>query len=140
VRSTRPFLRRAVVRRLRVWRLRVWRLRVEDASPNASTRSGIDMGPWASRRHVVRAAGYFDGTGIGHHLATIVGRGAVCLLLNVGIDRWPSRRDLRTGTAVDGGSGSGGAAPETAGVAPETAGVAPAPTGAGDPRALSPWT
>ncbi|MGW1272029.1 ABC transporter permease [Streptomyces sp. NPDC002491] len=66
-----------------------------------------DVLPLPAAVDVVRAAIYFDGAGIGGHLATIVGWGAVCLLLNVGIDRWLARRDLKAGAAADGDSGAG---------------------------------
>ncbi|MDX2939107.1 ABC transporter permease [Streptomyces ipomoeae] len=65
-----------------------------------------DVLPLPAAVDVVRAAVYFDGTGVGGHLATIVGWGAVCLLLNMGIDRWLARRDLRPDTDADGGSGA----------------------------------
>ncbi|QNP74214.1 ABC transporter permease [Streptomyces roseirectus] len=51
-----------------------------------------DVLPLPAAVDIVRAAVYFDGTGIGSHLATIAGWGAVCLLLNVAIDRWLARR------------------------------------------------
>ena len=65
-----------------------------------------DVLPLPAAVDVVRAALYFDGTGIGGHLATIVGWGAVCLLLNVGIDRWLARRDPRPDMDADSGSGA----------------------------------
>jgi hypothetical protein len=73
-----------------------------------------DVLPLPAAVDVVRAAVYFDGAGIGSHLATIVGWGAVCLLLNVGIDRWLARRELESGTDEDGGSGAPVAGPEAA--------------------------
>lgn len=73
-----------------------------------------DVLPLPAAVDVVRAAVYFDGAGIGGHLATIVGWGAVCLLLNVGIDRWQARRELKCGTDEDGGSGTPAAGPEAA--------------------------
>ncbi|MBZ3906269.1 ABC transporter permease [Streptomyces griseiscabiei] len=85
---------------------------------------------------VARAAVYFDGAGIGGHLATIVGWGAVCLLLNVVIDRWMARRDLKSGgTDTDGDSGTPGAGPETEEPALSLTGAGD--TGAGDTAAPS---
>ncbi|MBR8639671.1 ABC transporter permease [Streptomyces tuirus] len=63
-----------------------------------------DVLPLPAAVDVVRAAVYFDGAGAGGHLATIVGWGAVCLLLNVGIDRWLARRELKSDTDEDDGS------------------------------------
>ncbi|MFF8015211.1 ABC transporter permease [Streptomyces sp. NPDC007929] len=58
-----------------------------------------DVLPLPAAVDLVRAAVYFDGAGAGGHLATIAGWGAVCLLLNVVIDRWQARRELTTARA-----------------------------------------
>ncbi|MFI7301189.1 ABC transporter permease [Streptomyces sp. NPDC050121] len=65
-----------------------------------------DVLPLPAAVDVVRATVYFDGAGLGGHLATIVGWGAVCLWINVGIDRWLTRRDARPGMDADGVAGT----------------------------------
>ncbi|MEU9272957.1 hypothetical protein AB0E04_47425, partial [Streptomyces sp. NPDC048251] len=63
-----------------------------------------DVLPLPAAVDIVRATVYFDGTGIAGHLATIVGWGAVCLLLHIGIDWGIARHDRKRGTdSTDGG-------------------------------------
>ncbi|MET8979984.1 ABC transporter permease [Streptomyces sp. NPDC004539] len=52
-----------------------------------------DVLPLPAAVDAVRAAVYFDGAGLGGHVATIVGWAVVCLGLNIAIDRWQARRD-----------------------------------------------
>ena len=73
-----------------------------------------DVLPLPAALDVVRATVYSDGSGIGDHLAPIVGWGAACLLLNVVIDRWLTHLELTSDTDEDGCSSAPAAGQGTA--------------------------
>ncbi|MEU9273300.1 hypothetical protein AB0E04_49330, partial [Streptomyces sp. NPDC048251] len=79
-----------------------------------------DVLPLPAAVDIVRATVYFDGTGIAGHLATIIGWGAVCLLLHIGIDWGIARHDRKRGTnKADGGPGTSPGGQESERPAPD---------------------
>ncbi|MCZ2526134.1 DUF3533 domain-containing protein [Streptomyces sp. NPDC059506] len=73
-----------------------------------------DVLPLPAAVDTVRSLVYFDGSGVGRNLLTVLAWGAAGLVLNLLVDLWQRRRDARSGTGE--GEGGGRTEPGGAGV------------------------